>query len=297
MSDTLLSQETGGAGSAGAPPAVTPPGTAPASTPPPTGAGLDYSQLIRQDGTIADPEKFFSGDSAHLAKRFTSVTALANSYASLEKMLSGKKVVIPSEDSPAEIREAFFKAAGRPDKPEDYGLQKPENIRPELWDENGAKEFATLAHQLGLSKTQAAKLAEWELTRGSKAAELMDQQFTQTREKAVGDLKKDWPGELFNQNLRVAKVAAIQFGGAEVVNDEALSNNPTFIRIMSKVGALIGDGGAAGARNTGAIGGMNPQEEINKILGDKTDPYWIANHPQHDSRVNHVAKLFAMKTA
>lgn len=294
MSDSLLNQgDTAGT--------VTPPasGEPNGSSSSATATTLDYSSLIKPDGSITDPSKFFSGDAAHLAKRFSSVAALSNSYVNLEKTLSGGKgrVVVPDDASPDEVKEAFYKAIGRPDKPEDYGFKKPETVRDEVWDEAGAKEFATLAHQLGLSKTQASKLAEWELTRGSKAVEITEQQAAQAKEKAVADLKKDWPGELFTQNLRVAKQAAIQFGSPDILQDDALANNPTFVRIMSKVGTLMGEGGTAGARQSGASLGINPQDEINKIMGDKTDPYWQANHPQHASRVEHVAKLYAMKRA
>ncbi len=275
----------------------TPPANGQQQTPPANNsAGLDYSTLIGADGTIKDPAKFFDGETAHLAKRFTSVPALAKSYAGLEKLLSGNKVVVPKEDSPDEVREAFYKAIGRPDKPEEYGLARPETVDERLWDEAGAKEFATLAHQLGLSKTQASKLAEWELGRGSKALTMREQAEAAEREKAVGTLKTEWPGELFSTNVKLARQAAISFAGPEVVNSP-LANDPTFIRIMSKVGAMMGEGSAAGARQGGNSLGMNPQAEIEKVFADKNDPYFIKTHPQHQTRVDYVSRLFAMKHA
>jgi hypothetical protein len=232
-----------------------------------------------------------------LEAKFTSPEALLKSYTSLERMLGNQnKVAIPGPNATPEERAAFFKAIGRPEKPEEYGVKMPEKLgdKPfpkELWNEERANGFTKLAHELGLTKEQAAKLAEFDLSNGVKSYESV----TAAQQKAIADataaLKAEW-GADYAKNLELAQKAAKQAGGDDLLT-HPLANDPTFIKAMAKVGAMIVEepGGAAGARGTSHVK-SDPKQEINAIRADKNHPYHVKGHPQHDAAVKQMAALY-----
>jgi hypothetical protein len=80
------------------------------------------------------------------------------SYRALEATLGGEKVVVPKGDDDKDGWERLFKAAGRPDAPEGYALDKIEGIDPAL-----ATSFAAKAHEMGLNPKQAAAAVQYQL--------------------------------------------------------------------------------------------------------------------------------------
>jgi hypothetical protein len=59
---------------------------------------------------------------------------------------------------------AFNKALGVPEKPEDYGLKAPDKMPDGVtWNEGHAKEFAGLAHKIGLNPSQVKALHDFQM--------------------------------------------------------------------------------------------------------------------------------------
>lgn len=255
---------------------------------------LDFRTFINPDGSLAKPKEFWEAmGTPHLATRFTDLKALPKSYVSAERMLSNsKKVAVPNENSTPEEWDAFFAAAGRPGKPEEYGLAKPEGVPEEIWSEDEAKEFATLAHKLGLSKKAANALVQWQAERLGKSFSAQSEQAEQAKAQAIEGLKKEW-GTGYDANLKLAKQAAVTFGGEELLN-HPLANDPAFIKAMAKAGAAISEGKLAGGRQ-GGPGVETPETikaEIGSIMADKNHPYWLPKHPNHEAAVEQVKRLY-----
>jgi hypothetical protein len=256
-------------------------------------ASVDFRTYVNPDGTIANPEGFFGKDALHLSKRFTSASALAKSYVSLERQLSnGNKVAVPGENATPEEWEAFYSKTGRPDKPEAYELKKPDGFPDEIWSEDEVKEFSTIAHKLGLSKKAANALASWQAERVGKVFKGQQEQAEQTKVQAIDALKKEW-GAGFEQNVGLAKQAAAHFGGEELLK-HPLANDPLFIKAMAKAGAAISEGKLAGGRQSG-LSPDTPEavkHRIGEIRGDKSHPYNVSNHPNHNAAVAEMARLY-----
>ena len=288
----LGSMSTGSATAAGsanssADPAATP--VSPSADVPST----DFRTFVTADGTIANPEGFFGKESSHLSKRFTSPQALAKSYVSLERQLSNSnKVAVPNENSTEEEWNAFYTKAGRPEKPEEYGLTAPEGVAKQVWNEQEVKDFSGLAHKLGLSKKSANALVSWQAERLSKAYEAQSQMADQAKTQAVDSLKKEWGGD-FDKNVDLAKKAAQTFGGDELLS-HPLSNDPAFIKAMARAGAAISEDKLAGGRGSGpaASDPSSVREEIGQIMSDRSNPYWLPKHPNHAASVSQVKRLY-----
>lgn len=89
---------------------------------------------------------------------FKDVSGLAKSFVNAQKMIGADKVIIPNEKSSEEEWNAFYQKMGRPESPDKYEIKAPngQDLNPEI-----AKGFKEVAHQLGLSPKQVAKLADW----------------------------------------------------------------------------------------------------------------------------------------
>lgn len=279
----------GGGGGAGAGGGSAGGGGAAASVP-----SADFRTFVNPDGTIANPEGFFGKDAVHLSKRFTSPQALAKSYVSLERQLSNsRKVAVPGENSTPEEWDAFFAAAGRPGKPEEYELKAPDGLPEGVWSDDEAKEFATMAHKLGLSKKAANALVSWQAERLGKAYASQQEQAQATKDQAIATLKKDW-GAAYEEQLKLAKAAAVAFGGEEILS-HPLANDPAFIKAMAKAGAAISEGKLAGGRQTGLQVDTPDtiKAKIGEIQGNKSHPYWLPNHPNHMAAVEEMQRLYS----
>src|SRR6478752_2033034 len=125
-----------------APPAADPAPAAQGDAPPPAdpappAAGEPWFKAV------ADPE--LKGWLEN--KNYESPEAMAAAHRGLEKLLGSEKVPLPKDDADTEGWERVYKAIGRPDAPEGYGLEKLEG-----GDEGFAKQMAGLLFEAGVGQ-------------------------------------------------------------------------------------------------------------------------------------------------
>jgi hypothetical protein len=179
------------------------------------------------------PEKFWLAD-----KGEPDVQKLGAAYVGLEKKLGTRVDIAPPDaNSTPEQVAAWRKLNGVPEKPEDYGLKKPEQL-PEgvQWNEKLAGDFAKLAHELHLPPSAVQKLAEFH--NGNLGAMQKQAQETQAAKRAevIGALKQEW-GADFERTANDAATAAKAIG-VDIETSE-LADHPDFIKAMANVAKLL----------------------------------------------------------
>lgn len=259
-------------------------------------AGAHLGAFIDDKGTFKAGWSKAYGLPETLEQKFTTPEALLKSYVAAERMIGNQnKVAVPGPNATPEERAAFFKAIGRPDKPEDYGVKMPDKMPDgktpfpkELWNEKRATAFAKLAHENGFTKAQVEVLSKFDIEHGLEAYAAVKGAQKAQIDGAVADLKKAW-GADYDANLALAERAAKEIGLIGADNPE-LANNPAFIKAMAEVGKRLGEDRAAGARGT-SHSQSDPKQQISAIMNDKAHPYWKAQHPEHANAVKQMAEL------
>lgn len=273
-----------------------------------TVASQNFRDYLADDGKFKPGWAKNFGAADTLEAKFTDPKALIGSYASLEKMISAKGIIPPGPNATPADKDAFYKALGRPDKAEDYGVSKaPEKLgdKPfpkELWDQARADGFAKVAHQLGLTKEQAAKLAEFDMQTGMERLGKFNEVQLKAKTDAESELKAEH-GDKFPEFLARAERGAAALGLTKemVANDPALANNPNFIRMAAKVAEMVGEKSAAGARGTQAGNQPDPGTKITEIMNNPKHPwqrdYKTHGHSlaQHNEAVQEMKRLFEQK--
>lgn len=127
---------------------------------------IGVAQYINADGTFKEgwkdnllPEEVRAEKTWD---RFGRIQDVFKSESEARKLVSKKGLIMPTEKSTPDEWNAFYKALGRPDKPEEYGLQRPEDFPEDYWNDELLGSATQLFHKIGLNPNQAKALFEFD---------------------------------------------------------------------------------------------------------------------------------------
>lgn len=231
-------------------------------------------------------------------KGYKSPADLIVGYHNAEKAIGLDKVAVPKEDSPQEVKDAFFNKLGRPAEAQGYELKAPEGIpdySPELGAVYGAK-----AHALGLTKAQANGMFDWFM---DLAKQGLTADATKVKAQAAEDFKvleKEW-GVATTKKVEAANRAIAHYGGDEAIQllkERGLHSHPVLNRLFAAIGEAMGDdttaGSGGGSRNSFAMTPEEAKAEIARMDADAKHPAFDKRHPEHKMAVERRHALFAM---
>jgi len=228
-------------------------------------------------------------------KAIKDAPSLLKSYVHAQRKMGMDKVVIPNKNSTKEEWLGFYQKLGLPSNLEEYALKTPE--KP-VFNEELINQFKQKAYEANLLPDQASAMLDFLNGYTAEQAAAMEQQQGNALEEAVNGLKSEW-GDAFDQNLRKAKLAVLEFGGQDFqayLNESGLGNDPQLIKAFSKIGDSFFKEDKFNAEGKPAYS-MSPDEaqaKINTIMGDFNGPYFNAMHPDHKRTVDEVQKLYQM---
>ena len=252
--------------------------------PPPT----DMRTFLDEKGTFQPGWAEKLGGDAELAKKYTSLESLVKGHQNLQTIL-GRKTDIPGDNSAPEEWDKFYQRLGRPEKPDGYGIKKPDDIPSELWDAKRVADFTAVAHKAGLTAKQVQELIGYEA--GTMKAMLADQKARSEAAKhnTEESLRKEW-GVVYDKKMSGA-IRMAEMLDPSLVQDATLANHPGFIKAMAKMAAMVSEGPMAGARNVDPSGAQSARQRLDAIRGNPQDPYFNKSHPNHQMRVMEVTQL------
>jgi len=268
MSNILWDGEAGGGGG---------------GTPPVSDWRLSIPEDIRNDPTL---------------KAVPDVSTLAKNYVHAARMV-GDRIPTPRDTWTENEWNDFYNKAGRPGKPEEYGLPsvKP-NEGIELDKEKIARAFGEF-HKAGLSKRQAEAVMAYYIGTLNDIDTNVKQSYESKKTESVTALKTQY-GAGYDSKIALAKVALKNYAPPEFLSKlehAGLGDDPDIIRTFIKIGESMGEDDAtrgAGYQNLG----LTPEAasaEIGKMKADETFMKALMNaeSPGHKEAVERWTALHA----
>jgi hypothetical protein len=230
-------------------------------------------------------------------EKFTEIDALAKSYINATRMIGQDKVAVPNENSTDDQWNEVYAKLGRPESADKYKLDVKSEAVPI---EDGAiKQFAETSHKLGLNNKQAQGILEYykSMMEGSAQQFKVDTETAQAQ--AEQQLRQEW-GKTFEENVKKAGSVAKANLGVDVLDMQLkdgtrLGDHPDIIKGFAKIADMMSEDTIVATESENVDQGKDIEQEISRIMNDRTGPYWNKTHPDHDKIVQQVYTLRSMK--
>ena len=126
-----------------------------------------------------------------------------------------------------------------------------------------------------------------------------DEERQSAIDNSVKGLKADWGGA-YDAKVRAAQNAVSHYGDEKLrayLDKTGMGNDPTLIKIFSKVGETLSDDSFKGESDKGNYGRTpeQAQVEINEIMANPKHPYFDKQHPNHKKALEDMQRLFTFK--
>lgn len=202
-----------------------------------------------------------------------------------------------TEKETTEYYEALAAVTGAPDKPEGYGLKKPDNVPAEAWDQPFVDSMTKVFHKHRLSPGAVKDIfAEYDKLTGAKLAELETVQRDAEEARFVESQKKlkmefgAFAEEKFAAARRGAKFMGIN------IDQPPYNLDAQLIIGLATVGQQLAEARHIDSDSHAQQGETDPQKELNAMVSDPTHKYYdILRNPTKDMRKAQEAYAYQRK--
>lgn len=208
------------------------------------------------------------------------------------QQLASKKGLQPlAPNAPAEVvaeRNALMRQLnGAPEKPEGYGVKKPDKMADEHWNGEYVNGMVGILHKHNASPALVKELLEADVAAGDKIRAGHGAQSEQALAKEATALQEAFgEGDAYTGKLNLAQRAAKTLGLD--INDPQLGNSAKFVIALAKVGEMIGEDRMVSGDDKGGTSTSDRAKAID-IVKNPANPlhaaYHNANDPRHDEAV------------
>jgi len=228
--------------------------------------------------------------------KFTELDALAKSYINATRMIGQDKVAVPNENSTDDQWNEVYAKLGRPETADKYKLEAKSDIVP--IDEGAIKTFAETSHKLGLNNKQAQGILEYYKSMMEGTAQQSRIDYETSHAEAQQQLRQEW-GKSYDENVKKAAAVAKANLGTDILevqlkDGSVLGDNPTLIKGFLKIANMMSEDKIVSTESESVDQGKDVEQEIARIMNDRTGPYWNKTHPDHDKIVQQVYTLRSM---
>ncbi len=279
-------------------PAPTPNTPATQSTPAASPSGDWAKGWVKEDGTFDHSVFDKAPDDLKAMKkeveRYKTVPDYLKGQREREAMLGKKGLVdpLPADATPEQVAERstlLRKVNGAPDKPEGYGLAKPEGVPDEMWNADLAKQVSDLAHKHALPPAAVQELAQLQLKAtqdGIAAQRAAETQWFDGQDKLIREnLTKE--GLDYAKGLDAAQRAGRKWG---VAPDSPLLKNATVFLLLNRLSKAGAEAGLVkGEQDHFGVNPAMSNEQAaaaaDDIMKSKANPlhkaFWDGAHPDN----------------
>jgi len=212
--------------------------------------------------------------------KWNTVEDMAKGYSELQKFTGvGKHLVIPQDDNP-ESWNNVWNQLGRPETPDQYVLDVPEDaVDPEL-----TAKWKKFAHEQGYTQKQMESAVQFQLDIISEVNRIENEK----REAYKAELVKKYGGEAqLNSKLIEMKMVAEKLGIYQTLEQKGLASDPQIIEMLDKIASGTAEGVIAPP--SPPVPTKSPQEELEEIK--KSEAFTRKFHPQHKEIIKRFMEL------
>ena len=225
---------------------------------------------------------------------YKTIQDLAKSNVMTKKMVGKNTMAVPSETSTESEWEEYYKAGGRPETVEDYGLAAPKDFPAEFVDQmfpaDRMSKWQERFFKSGVSKKAADNIiAEFGDDMLADIQALQQEQETQNA-KLLGDLSTEW-GAAMEQKKHLGNIAVEEgtLGDIDFKTrlTEKFGNDPDFIRYSSNLGGKFAEGKSPDLTNVPTP--ADHQDAIDALMADPL--YTSGTAPQRMKIANKIMAI------
>ena len=232
-------------------------------------------------------------------EKFTEIDALAKSYINATQMIGKDKVAVPNKNSTDDQWNEVYDKLGRPESADKYSLNAKSEVVP--IDEQAIKQFAENAHQLGLNNKQAQGILEFYKNNMEGTAQQAKIDTETAQAQAEQQLRQEW-GRDFESKVKQAGALAKANMDANVLdmtlsNGTRLGDHPEVIKGFAKIASMMQEDKIVATESENVDTTKDLESEISAIMNDKSHPYHVKGHPDHDKSVQQMLTLREMLDA
>lgn len=265
------------------------PAPTPSPTPSPESSGAWHSSWIKPDGAFDHqaldklPDTF--KDSKATLARYGKIDDLIQAFENQRRIISVKGLLpLRGEATDAEkqahkndVRKFF----GVPEKPEGYGIKKPEGVQDGYWSQEFADEMAKVFHEHDLSPAQAKAIVEGWTKYQTDAIGALEAHESQTAAQRLADnnAKLDQAFGVRRPQMEQLAVRGALAAGLDP-NSDTFKQNADVIIAMANVARSLGEDKLP--RPEGTPGGSDVKAEYTAMHQDPANQYYaILRNPAH----------------
>ena len=243
------------------------------------GVNTDPAPDLSWMDALSDEEKAFAGN-----KAWKTPQHIIESYRNLEKHLGAKVRTVPADDD-AEGWNKFYNELGRPETPDGYKFDLPEEYNPAL-----VKFYQEAAHKAGMTKKQADAFLMDYMDFENMAREEQAKQLDVKVLAAQQELKQEW-GAKYDENINLALRGAKTLGleQAEILALESAMGQTKFAKVFQQIGQALcaEDVTPTQTQSSGGFGVRTPaqaQARIDELLSNPEYSKAYLNGDPHKMR-------------
>jgi len=277
-----------------------PPAPDPAPDPPPDDTGE------KKPTDYFDGDGLFTGDWKTLIPEDLRGLKVYDSFSDLPGLLKhvghqdrligrqGKGVMPPGDDAlPSEV-DAFYKAIGRPDKPDEYTFEVPEEVAA-FYDEATLTDAKKAFHKAGLTPKQAKILVDLDVDRVKQREAHLVEQAKTDRETAEAALREAW-GASYDERLALAN-RMIADNVAEDKRDpllKAIGNDPHVAEFLATIATKFMEDGVIDGTRPEIPTPAEAQGKMDELIAEQArDPNMRNTNPAKYDRMNREIRRLA----